>query len=191
VFGLNLPNFLTVLRILLVPVLVVALLGAGGNESDVLAAVVFAIASFTDAIDGWLARRRESITTFGKLMDPVADKLLIIAALLSLVSLDRLDAWVAMVIIAREFAVTVARLAARGEGVVIAANWWGKTKTAVQVVTIFLLILVSPAPGWLDALVYFMVAITLISGIDYFFGMRRLLREADARRVQGRGRPAA
>ena len=190
-FGLNLPNFLTVLRILLVPVLVVALLGAGGNDSDVLAAVVFAVASFTDAIDGWLARRRESITTFGKLMDPVADKLLIIAALLSLVSLDRLDAWVAMVIIAREFAVTVARLAARGEGVVIAANWWGKTKTAVQVLTIFLLILVSPAPGWLDALVYLMVAITVVSGIDYFFGMRRLLREADARRVQGRERPVA
>jgi len=191
VFGLNLPNFLTVLRILLVPVLVVALLGAGGDDSDVLAAVVFAIASFTDAIDGWLARRREAVTTFGKLMDPVADKLLIIAALLSLVSLDRLDAWVAMVIIAREFAVTVARLAARGEGVVIAANWWGKTKTAVQVLTIFLLILVSPAPAWLDALVYAMVAVTLISGIDYFFGMRRLLREADARRVKGRERPAA
>ena len=190
-FGLNLPNFLTVLRILLVPVLVVALLGAGGDDSDVLAAVVFGIASSTDAIDGWLARRREAITTFGKLMDPVADKLLIIAALLSLVSLNRLDAWVAMVIIAREFAVTVARLAARGEGVVIAANWWGKTKTAVQVVTIFLLILVSPAPAWLDALVYAMVAVTLVSGIDYFFGMRRLLREADARRVQGRGRPAA
>jgi CDP-diacylglycerol--glycerol-3-phosphate 3-phosphatidyltransferase len=191
VFGLNLPNFLTVLRILLVPVLVVALLGAGGDDSDVLAAVVFAIASFTDAIDGWLARRREAVTTFGKLMDPVADKLLIIAALLSLVSLDRLDAWVAMVIIAREFAVTVARLAARGEGVVIAANWWGKTKTAVQVLTIFLLILVSPAPAWLDALVYAMVAVTLVSGIDYFFGMRRLLREADARRVKGRERPAA
>ncbi len=190
-FGLNLPNFLTVLRILLVPVLVVALLGAGGDDSDVLAAVVFAIASSTDAIDGWLARRREAITTFGKLMDPVADKLLIIAALLSLVSLNRLDAWVAMVIIAREFAVTVARLAARGEGVVIAANWSGKTKTAVQVLTIFLLILVSPAPAWLDALVYAMVAVTLVSGIDYFFGMRRLLREADARRVQGRGRPAA
>jgi CDP-diacylglycerol---glycerol-3-phosphate 3-phosphatidyltransferase len=191
VLGLNLPNFLTVLRILLVPVLVVALLGASGSESDVLAAIVFSIASFTDAIDGWLARRREAITTFGKLMDPVADKLLIIAALLSLVSLDRLDAWVAMVIIAREFAVTIARVAARGEGVVIAANWWGKTKTAVQVLTILLLILFNPAPAWLDALVYAMVAVTLFSGIDYFFGMRRLLREAEARRLQARERPTA
>ena len=191
VFGLNVPNFLTVLRILLVPVLVVVLLGASKSDGDVLAAIVFGIASFTDAIDGWLARRHEAITTFGKLMDPVADKLLIIAALLSLVSLNRLDAWVAMVIITREFAVTVARMAARGEGVVIAANWWGKTKTAVQVLVIFLLILVNPAPAWLDGLVYVMVAITVFSGIDYFFGMRRLLREAEARRLQARERTTA
>lgn len=186
-FGLNLPNFLTVLRILLVPVLVVALLGSGGEASDVVAAVIFAAASLTDAIDGWIARSREQITTFGKLMDPVADKLLVIAALLSLVSLGRLDAWVAMVIIAREFAVTVARLQARTEGVVIAANWWGKAKTAVQVLAIFLLILVDPAPVWLDALVYAMVGVTVISGIDYFFGMRRLLREAEARRAARTG----
>ena len=190
-FGLNLPNFLTVLRILLVPVLVVALLGISGSESDVFAAAVFGVASFTDAIDGWLARRREAVTTFGKLMDPVADKLLIIAALMSLVSLDRLAAWVAMVIISREFAVTVARLAARGEGVVIAASWWGKVKTMVQDLTIFLLILVHPAPAWLDGLVYMMVAITIASGIDYFFGMRKLLREAELRRMQARERTPA
>ena len=187
-FTLNLPNLLTVLRILLVPVLVVALLSHGGETSDVLAAVVFAAASVTDALDGWLARTRAQITTFGKLMDPVADKLLIIAALLALVSLDRVAAWVAMVIVAREFAVTVARMAARSEGVVIAANWWGKVKTAVQVVTIFLLILIEPSPAWVDVLVYVMVAVTVISGIDYFFGMRRLLREAEARRGQGRER---
>lgn len=190
-FTLNVPNLLTVLRILLVPVLVVALLaGAEGEAGDVLAASVFAIASTTDAIDGWLARSREQITTFGKLMDPVADKLLIIAALLSLVSLGRLPAWVAMVIVAREFAVTVARMHARSEGVVIAASWWGKVKTAVQVLTIFLLILISPAPGWVDALVYAMVLITLASGIDYFFGMRRLLREAEVRRLAARGEQA-
>jgi CDP-diacylglycerol---glycerol-3-phosphate 3-phosphatidyltransferase len=186
VFTLNLPNALTLLRILLVPVLVVALLGSGGETTDVLAAIVFAVASFTDAIDGYLARSRDAITTFGKLMDPVADKLLIIAALLSLVSLGRLPAWVAMVIIAREFAVTVARMAARGEGVVIPANWWGKVKTAVQVLTIFLLILIDPSPAWVDGLVYLMVAITVVSGIDYFFGMRRLLREAEARRLTAR-----
>ena len=186
VFGLNLPNFLTLLRILLVPVLVAALLVADEGAGDVLAATVFAVASFTDALDGWLARRRESITNFGKLMDPVADKLLIIAALLSLVSLDRIDAWVAMVIIAREFTVTVARLAARSEGVVVPANWWGKVKTAVQVLTIFLLILVDPAPLWVDALVYAMVAVTIISGLDAFFGIRRLMREAESRRALAR-----
>lgn len=186
VFNLNLPNLLTLLRILLVPVLVVALLSRGGQTVDIIAAVVFALASVTDALDGYLARSRSQETSFGKLMDPVADKLLIIAALLALVSLGRVAAWVAMVIVAREFAVTVARMAARSEGVVIAANWWGKLKTAVQVLTIFLLILIEPSPAWVDVLVYVMVAVTVISGIDYFFGMRRLLREAEARRGSAR-----
>lgn len=187
-FSLNLPNFLTVLRILLVPVLVVALLAEGGRTVDIIAAVVFALASVTDALDGYLARSRSQETSFGKLMDPVADKLLIIAAILALVSLGRVAAWVAMVIVAREFAVTVARMAARSEGVVIAANWWGKVKTAVQVVTILLLILIVPSPLWVDVLVYVMVGVTVISGIDYFFGMRRLLREAEARSGQARER---
>ena len=187
-FNLNLPNLLTLLRILLVPVLVVALLSEGGQTVDIVAACVFALASVTDALDGYLARSRSQETSFGKLMDPVADKLLIIASLLALVSLGRVAAWVAMVIVAREFAVTVARMAARSEGVVIAANWWGKLKTAVQVVTIFLLILIVPSPAWVDVLVYVMVAVTVVSGIDYFFGMRRLLREAEARRGQARGR---
>ena len=104
-FPLNVPNFLTVLRILLVPVIVVALLAETPN-GDTLAAVVFAFAAFTDGLDGYIARSRGSVTTFGKLMDPIADKLLIIAPLILLVSSDRIAAWVAMVIIAREFAVT-------------------------------------------------------------------------------------
>jgi CDP-diacylglycerol--glycerol-3-phosphate 3-phosphatidyltransferase len=182
VFALNLPNALTVFRILLIPVLVVALLGETPN-GDVLAAIVFAVASLTDAVDGYIARSRNAITTFGKLMDPVADKLLILAALVSLVSLNRVDAWVAMVIIAREFAVTVTRMAATQSGIVIAANWWGKAKTIVQVACVFFLIAIDGSPAWLDALVYSTVAITVISGIDYFFGLRRLLREADARRA--------
>src|SRR6202142_2047995 len=129
-FPVNLPNVLTVIRILLVPVLVVALLDKT-HDGDLLAAIVFAAASLTDAIDGYLARARNSITTFGKLMDPIADKLLIIAALVALVSLDRLEAWVAMVIIAREFAVTVLRAAAGAQqGVVIPASSFGKVKTA-------------------------------------------------------------
>jgi CDP-diacylglycerol---glycerol-3-phosphate 3-phosphatidyltransferase len=176
VVALNVPNVLTLLRILLVPVIVVALLDSTPN-GDLVAAFVFAFASATDFVDGRLARSRDSVTTFGKLMDPIADKLLIIAALVSLVSLDRLAAWVAMVIIARELAVTMSRMAATGYGVVISANRWGKLKTAFQVATIFLLIAVHHSSPWLDALVYVTVAITVASGIDYFFGLRRRLTE--------------
>jgi CDP-diacylglycerol--glycerol-3-phosphate 3-phosphatidyltransferase len=184
VFALNLPNVLTLLRILLVPVLVVALLDETAN-GDLLAAIVFALASATDAMDGYLARTRNDITTFGKLMDPIADKLLIISALVALVSLHRLAAWVAMVIIARELTVTVTRMQATQQGVIIAANWWGKAKTIVQVAAIFVLIVAGqPTPAWVDGIVYAAVAITIVSGIDYFFGLRRVLREAEARRAE-------
>src|SRR5207245_7922765 len=116
-FPVNVPNVLTLLRILLVPVLVVALLDQTPN-GDLLAAIVFAVASLTDAIDGYLARSRRWVTNFGKLMDPIADKLLIIAALIALVSLGRLEAWVAMVIIPRGLAVPGLRVAVgAGQGV--------------------------------------------------------------------------
>ena len=144
-FPLNLPNALTVIRIMLVPVLVVALLG-NTPAGDVLAAVVFVLASLTDFIDGRLARARDSVTTFGKLMDPLADKLLIIAALISLVSLHRLAAWIAMVIITRELAVTVLRLGASGAGVVVAASMLGKVKTCLQIAAI-LVEDTSPTPA--------------------------------------------
>ncbi|TMK40044.1 MAG: CDP-diacylglycerol--glycerol-3-phosphate 3-phosphatidyltransferase [Actinobacteria bacterium] len=183
-FTLNLPNLLTVVRILLVPVLVVALL-ENTTEADLLAAVVFAVASITDVLDGYLARARNWVTTFGKLMDPVADKLLVVAALLALVDRHKLMAWVAMVIIAREFAVTATRLAATQSGVVVAAKFSGKIKTAIQVATIFLLIAVSGSrPLWLDVLVYAMVVVTVVSGVDYFFGLRRQLGQAQARRAE-------
>jgi CDP-diacylglycerol---glycerol-3-phosphate 3-phosphatidyltransferase len=188
VFTLNVPNALTVLRILLVPVLVVALLDQ--TSSPWLAAAVFALASVTDMIDGYIARARRQVTTFGKLMDPVADKLLIIAALVVLVSQSRIPGWIAMVIIAREFAVTVTRLAATGQGVVISANWWGKAKTVVQVAAIFFAIGFDPTPVAVDALLYVAVAITVVSGIDYFFGLHRLMREAEQRR-QSAGPTAA
>jgi len=183
VFPINVPNVLTLLRILLVPVVVVALLDETPN-GDLLAAVVFALASITDWVDGYLARSRGAITTFGKLMDPIADKLLVVAALVSLVSLHRLPAWVAMVIIARELAVTMSRMAATGQGVVISANRWGKVKTAMQVVMIFLVIAVSGSPVWLDVLVYATVAVTVISGIEYFFGLRRTLAARDRERAR-------
>jgi CDP-diacylglycerol--glycerol-3-phosphate 3-phosphatidyltransferase len=178
VFPVNLPNALTVVRIMLVPVLVVALLGntPGG---DVLAAVVFALASLTDFVDGYLARARDSITTFGKLMDPLADKLLIIAALIALVSLHRLAAWVAMVIITRELAVTVLRLGATQAGVVMSASFFGKVKTCLQIAAILSVIAVHGNPAWVQALLYVTVLVTVLSGLDYFFGLRK------------RGRPPA
>jgi CDP-diacylglycerol---glycerol-3-phosphate 3-phosphatidyltransferase len=184
-FPLNLPNALTLLRILAVPVVVVALLGETPN-GDAFAAAVFALAAATDGLDGYFARARGSVTTFGKLMDPIADKLLIVAALVSLVSLDRLEAWVAMVIIAREFAVTVMRAIAAERGIVIAASWLGKAKTVLQIAAVFALIAANPAPTWVNVLVYFAVAATVISGADYFFGLRRRIeaeREARLRHV--------
>jgi len=174
----NLPNVLTMIRILLIPVLVAALLDETRN-GDVLAAFVFALASITDFVDGYLARSRDAVSTFGKLMDPIADKLLVIAALFALVSLDRLDVWVAMVIVTRELVVTASRMAASTQGVVIPAANWGKLKTVVQVATIFFLIAFSPTPVWVDVMVYVMVAITIVSAVDYLLGARRVLRAAE------------
>jgi CDP-diacylglycerol---glycerol-3-phosphate 3-phosphatidyltransferase len=182
---LNLPNLLTVARILLVPVLIVALLDKTGG-GDLLAAIVFAVASLTDAIDGYLARSRNWETTFGKLMDPIADKLLIVAALIALVSLSRLEAWVAMVIICREIAVTVLRVAAgAGQGSVIGASLLGKLKTALQVAMVMVLITAGGHALAAKLLVYVTVFVTVLSGVDYFFGLRRHLRIAAA------GRPRA
>jgi CDP-diacylglycerol---glycerol-3-phosphate 3-phosphatidyltransferase len=178
-FAPNLPNLLTVARIMLVPVLVVALLG-NTPSGDVLAAIVFALASLTDFVDGYLARSRDSITNFGKLMDPLADKLLIVAALISLVSLNRLAAWVAMVIITRELAITVLRLGATQAGVVMGASMFGKVKTCLQIAAILAVIAVHDQPFWLSLLIYATVLVTVLSGLDYFFGLRRHMQAAQA-----------
>jgi len=181
-FPLNLPNALTLIRILLVPVLVVALTVETPGGSTI-AAIVFAIAALTDGLDGYIARSRQSITTFGKVMDPIADKLMIAAALISLVSLDRLAAWVAMLIIAREFAVSGLRIAAGQQGVVIPASGLGKLKTIVQVVAVLVLIAANdPDAAWVQAIVYLMVLVTVVSGADYFLNFRRTLEAASAAR---------
>jgi len=174
VVPLNIPNALTMLRILAVPVVVVALVGEIEN-GDLLAGIVFTLAALTDGLDGYIARRKGSVTTFGTLMDPLADKLLIIAALVSLVSLDRLEAWIAMIIIAREVAVTLLRAVAVQQGVVISASWLGKLKTTVQIAAIIGLIAENPAGPVVDVLVYVAVAVTVWSGADYFYGVRRRL----------------
>ncbi len=176
-FPLNVPNVLTLLRILLVPVLVVAL-GTEAEGGSEIAAAVFVLAALTDGLDGYIARSRQSITTFGKVMDPIADKLLIAAALLTLVSLDRVDAWVAMIIIAREFAVSGLRIAAGQQGVVIPASALGKVKTMVQSAAVLALIAAPDAGAlWVHALVYAMVLTTIVSGADYFLNFRRRLEE--------------
>jgi CDP-diacylglycerol--glycerol-3-phosphate 3-phosphatidyltransferase len=185
--ALNWPNSLTVLRILLVPVLVVALVGHV-HDGDIFAAVVFVLASATDFVDGYLARSRDSVTTFGKLMDPLADKLLIVAALISLVSLHRLAAWVAMVIIARELAVTMLRMGATQAGVIIPASNFAKLKTCVQIAAILAVIAVHGHPAWVNALVYAAVAITVASGLDYFFGLRRRLAATQRSSASASGR---
>ena len=177
-FPLNVPNVLTVLRILLVPVLVVALTVETPN-GDTIAAVVFAVAAITDGLDGYIARSRKSITTFGKVMDPIADKMLITAALIALVSLDRLAAWVATVIIAREFAVSSLRVAAAAEGAIIPASILGKIKTVIQIVAVMALIAAdNPHALWVQVLVALMVLATVVSGVDYFLNVRREIEEA-------------
>lgn len=170
---LNTPNVLTVLRILLVPVVVVALTEEVAH-GDAIAAGVFVLAALTDGLDGYIARANQSITTFGKVMDPLADKLLVVAAVLALVSLDRVAAWVAMVIIARELAVSGLRMAASQQGVIIPASRLGKLKTAVQLSAVLALIAAPDAgTAWVQALVYSMVVVTVVSGADYFLNYRR------------------
>ena len=186
---LNVPNSLTMLRILAAPVVVVALLGEVPN-GDLWAGIVFAAAALTDGLDGYIARRKNSVTTFGKLMDPIADKLLIIAALISLVSLDRLEAWIAMVIIARELAVTGLRAVAVEQGVVISASWLGKLKTALQVAAIIGLIAADPSPLGVDLLVYAALAVTVWSGADYFFGVRRRIELDRQMKAEAKAEPA-
>ena len=180
-FPLNIPNTLTLFRIMLVPVLVVALLDAT-DDAQWIAAGVFALAAFTDGLDGYLARSRRWETNFGKVMDPIADKLLVAAALISLVSLDRVAPWVAMVIIAREFAVSGLRMAAGAQGVVIPASRLGKVKTCTQIAAILALIAASDTGDWwVQGLLYTAVLATLASGADYFLNFRRKIDEARSR----------
>ena len=138
--SLNLPNFITLTRILLIPVFVV-LFATPTPDRSLSAAIVFAIAAVTDLLDGYLARRNGQVTTLGKLLDPIADKLLVLSALILLVNIERVSALVAILIIAREVAVTGIRAIAAGEGMVISAETTGKYKMALQVVAIVLLIL--------------------------------------------------
>lgn len=172
----NIANTLTVGRILCVPVVVMALVVATSHGS-VAAASVFAAVAVTDGLDGRVARARQSVTKFGRVMDPVADKLLIAATLISLVSLNRLAGWVALAIIAREFAVSALRIAASTRGLSTSPSLLGKLKTVLQVVAVTVVIAAqNPSALWVEFLVYLALAVTLVSGADYALKFRRGLR---------------
>jgi CDP-diacylglycerol--glycerol-3-phosphate 3-phosphatidyltransferase len=166
----NLPNALTVLRIFLVPILVVVLLTRVEGHLF-LGIAIFGLAVLTDYLDGWVARRRNQVTRLGIILDPIADKLLTVAAFLSLVEMDAVSAWMVMIIVGREFAVTGLRNIAAGRGLLMPASGLGKGKMVAQVVAIFLLLLgrrfqAFQLPG-LVAL-WCVVVLALVSGIDYF-----------------------
>ena len=183
---LNLPNLLSLFRILLVPFLVVVLLTKfDGKEFVGLA--LFLVAALTDVLDGVIARRRQQITRLGKLLDPAADKILMSAAFISLVEMNpkTAPAWIVGAIIAREFAVSALRSFAASEGVVIAADWSGKAKTVVHVVSISLLIIhdklielrdLAPPVEWIaPGSLWLALAISVYSGLDYFLRFRHLI----------------
>jgi CDP-diacylglycerol--glycerol-3-phosphate 3-phosphatidyltransferase len=170
---MNIPNKLSLLRIILVPIfvaLMVTRIPYGGS----LAAVIFMIAALTDSLDGYLARKWKQVTKLGAILDPLADKLLITAALISLVELGRIPGWIAIVIIGREFAVTGLRMVKAEEGIIIPASKMGKLKTISQVTAVLLIILqnlyhplaVLAIGEWV---MYIAVFITIISGVEYFY----------------------
>ncbi|MBQ8814366.1 MAG: CDP-diacylglycerol--glycerol-3-phosphate 3-phosphatidyltransferase [Lachnospiraceae bacterium] len=162
---MNLPNKLTILRVLMVPVFIVFMLtDLGGKFNNIIALVLFVTASLTDLLDGYLARKNNLVTNFGKFMDPLADKLLVCSALICFVATEQLPAWMVIVIIAREFIISGFRLIASDEGVVIAASYWGKVKTTVQMVMIIALLIDFP---YAMVIAWAAVALTVISLVDY------------------------
>lgn len=185
---MNLANKLTMLRIFLVPLFLIFISITDFAYSTFIATGIFIIASITDQLDGHIARSRNQITTFGKFMDPLADKLLVTAALISLVELKVIPAWAAVIIIAREFAVSGLRTIAAAEGKVIAASMWGKVKTVIQIIAIILSLIkvnISTSSYLTDLVasnnlikvifdyapmysVIVAVIITILSGVDYF-----------------------
>ena len=173
--NMNLPNKLTCLRMLLVPVFVAVFL----NGYNVAAGIIFIAASLTDMLDGYIARKYNMITVFGKFMDPLADKLLVCSALICLVDMDRIPSWVVIVIIAREFIISGFRLVAAQKGIVIAAGWSGKIKTVVQMVMVIVLIFnFGGKVFWLEQiLIYASLALTVISLCDYLMHNRNVLDE--------------
>ncbi len=182
---MNLPNILTLIRIFMIPIfMVVLLLKVPGGKTyfpyqDYIAAAIFIIAAATDGLDGYIARKLRQVTNLGKFLDPLADKLLVSAALISLVELKLVSAWIVWIILAREFAVTGIRAIAAADGVVISASKLGKLKTLTQVIAISALILRDWPLSLLNIYVgqpmmYIALILTIISGVDYLLKSRHL-----------------
>ena len=178
---MNLPNKLTLFRVILIPFFVFFLLAPYfEGYGNYIAVAVFIVASITDFLDGKIARKYNLVTNFGKFMDPLADKLLVSSALICLVALNKIPAWVVIVIIAREFIISGFRLVAADNGVVIAASYWGKFKTAFQMVTVIVLILNIPGEVFAvigTVLIYICLVLTVISLIDYIAKNKDVLKD--------------
>lgn len=177
---MNLPNKLTILRVIMIPFFVAALLYDGGANQNMryVAAALFIIASLTDMLDGKIARKYNLVTNFGKFMDPLADKLLVCSALICMIELRELPAWMVIIIISREFIISGFRLVASDNGVVIAASYWGKFKTTFQMIGVVLLIFNIPALSTLSTIiVWIALALTVISLVDYIVKNAGVLTE--------------
>lgn len=176
---MNIANQLTILRVVMIPFFMYFQL-LGTKSGMLIALILFVVASFTDFLDGYLARKYNLITNFGKFMDPLADKLLVTAALIGFLQIGELNAWVVMIILAREFIVSIFRAVAAAEGVVIAADWWGKVKTNVQMFAIILMLMGNfPFEQFgipMDQiLIYLATVLTVISGVNYIVKNKQVL----------------
>lgn len=179
---MNLPNKLTTLRVILVPVFVALLLMEHGENRSLRIAslIVFIIASLTDLADGKIARKYNLVTDFGKFMDPLADKLLVCSALICLIELGEIRAWIVVVIIAREFIISGFRLVASDNGVVIAASYWGKFKTTFQMFAIIMMILNIPSMRIItQGLIWIALVLTIISLVDYIGKNYKILLQGE------------
>lgn len=175
---MNLPNKLTVFRVILIPFFVLFLLVELTAYDKWIALAIFIIASLTDFLDGHIARKYHLVTNFGKFMDPLADKLLVCSALICLIELNRIPAWIVIVIIAREFIISGFRLVASDNGVVIAASYWGKFKTTFQIVMICLMIADLSQLRLITQLVMWIaLALTVISLVDYLVKNKSVMED--------------
>lgn len=177
---MNLPNTLTTIRmILIVPFVMIMQITPDGN-GRFAALAIFIIASMTDFLDGYIARKNHLVTNFGKFMDPLADKLLVCSAMICLISTGQLPAWIVIIIISREFIISGFRLIASDNGVVIAASYWGKFKTTFQMLMVIVLIIDIPNPVFDvigTVLIYVALALTIISLIDYIIKNKDVLKD--------------